>query len=205
MNEIDLSQYRQDARGALVPVSAIKPVDLARDDLVRELIARVLPLQKQLAAFKESAMADVAAFIDMSVEEYGAKRSVKGNTTLTSFDGRYRILIANQDVLHFDERLQAAKALIDECLDEFTEGSRPELKAIVQAAFDVGRDGKINVKRVLGLRRLDIGHDKWQQAMKALSDSLHVQTSREYIRFYERKADSDEYELINLDVARVAA
>lgn len=202
-NPIDLTQYRKDARGALVPVSAIKPIDLARDDLIRELIGRVLPLQRQLSEFKRQAMDDVNDFIDMSVEQYGVKRSKKGNIMLTSFDGQYRILIANQDILHFDEQLQAVKALIDECLEEFTEGSRPELKAIVQAAFDVNSEGKINVKRVLGLRKLDIRHEKWQRAMQALGNSLHIQTSREYIRFYERRGEADKYELINLDIAGV--
>ena len=99
---VDMSQYRQDARGALVPVANIKEVDLARDDLVRELFAKVLPKRDELAALKREAMADVNAFIDMSVEQYGVKHSVKGNTTLTSFDGQYRITIANQDVLQFD-------------------------------------------------------------------------------------------------------
>ena len=158
MNDLDMSQYRKDVRGALVPVATIKEIDLFRDDLVRGLIAKVLPVKAELATLKREAMAEANAFIDMSVEQYGVKRSVKGNTTLHSFDGKYRILIANQDVQQFDERIQAAKALIDE---------------------------------------------KWQRAMQALSDSLHVQTSREYIRFYERKDDTGEYELINLDFAKV--
>lgn len=203
MNPPDLTQYRQDAHGNLVALANIKPVDLARDDLIRETFEKVLPAQQALAELKRSLMADVNAFIDMSVEQYGVKRSVKGNTTLTSFDGRYRIVIANQDVLHFDERIQAAKALIDECLNEWSENSRPELKTIVQKAFDVNKEGKINVQRVLSLKNLEIDDEKWQRAMRALTDSLHSQTSREYLRFYIRKADSEEYELVNMDFAKV--
>jgi len=203
MNDLDMSQYRKDARGALVPVSAIKEIDLLRDDLVRELVAKVLPVKTELATLKREAMAEANAFIDMSVEQYGVKRGVKGNTTLHSFDGKYRILIANHDVLQFDERIQAAKALIDECLDDYTKDANVNLKAIVQKAFNVNAEGKINVKRVLELRTLKIEDEKWQHAMQALSDSLHVQTSREYIRFYERNDETDEYELINLDFAKV--
>jgi hypothetical protein len=203
MNDLDMSQYRKDARGALVPVAAIKEVDLLRDDLVRELVAKVLPVKAELATLKREAMAEANAFIDMSVEQYGVKRSVKGNTTLHSFDGKYRILIANHDVLQFDERIQAAKALIDECLDDYTKDANVNLKAIVQKAFNVNAEGKINVKRVLELRTLKIEDEKWQRAMQALSDSLNVQTSREYIRFYERNDETGEYELINLDFAKV--
>lgn len=200
---IDLSQYRQDARGNLVSVDNIKPIDLARDDFIREAFAKVLPLRDQMKELKAQQMADANAFIDLSVEQYGAKRSVKGNITLTSFDGKLRIAIAQADVLHFDERLQAAKALIDECLNEWTQDSRAELKTFVLQAFDVSQEGKINVRKVLDLRKLDIADEKWQRAMKAIADSLHTQATREYIRYYQRNEETGEYEHLALDFARV--
>ena len=200
---IDLSQYRQDARGNLVSVDNIKPIDLARDDFIREAFAKVLPLREQMKELKAQQMADANAFIDLSVEQYGAKRSVKGNITLTSFDGKLRIAIAQADVLHFDERLQAAKALIDECLNEWTHDSRAELKTFVLQAFDVSQEGKINVRKVLDLRKLDIADEKWQRAMKAIADSLHTQATREYIRYYQRNEETGEYEHLALDFARV--
>ena len=104
-----------------------------------------------------------------------------------------------QDVLTFDERLQAAKALIDECLNEWTENSRDELKIIVQQAFDVNKEGKISVSKVLGLRRLEIQDEKWQRAIQAVSDSVHSQATREYIRLHTRDAETGEYVLVNTD------
>lgn len=203
MNEIDLSQYRQDAKGNLIPIKNIKQIDLARDDFVREAIAKMRPVQKLLSDLKREIMADVHAFIDMSVEQYGAQRSVKGNATLYSYDGKYKISIAMQDKLHFDERIYAAKTLIDECLNEWSENSSSELKLIVQSAFDVDKEGKINTAKVLALRRHDIKHEKWQRAMQAISDSVHIQTTREYVRFYERDDETQEYVMINLDFAKV--
>lgn len=197
----DPSQYRTDARGALVPVNSIKPSDLMRDDLIKEIIAKVTPLNAQLAELKRDVINDLRSFIDISANEYGvALGGKKGNVTLTSFDGSYRIQIAMQDTLHFDERLQAAKQLIDECLHEWTQNSGADLKTIVQAAFDVNKEGQINTSRVLGLRRLNIQNEKWLQAMNILSDSIQVQASKEYVRFYQRNKDG-KYELINLDIA----
>ncbi len=197
----DPSQYRTDARGALVPVNSIKPSDLMRDDLIKEIIAKVTPLNAQLAELKRDVINDLRSFIDISANEYGvALGGKKGNVTLTSFDGAYRIQIAMQDTLHFDERLQAAKQLIDECLHEWTQNSGADLKTIVQAAFDVNKEGQINTSRVLGLRRLNIQNEKWLQAMNILSDSIQVQASKEYVRFYQRNKDG-KYELINLDIA----
>lgn len=203
MNAIDLTQYRQDAHGNLIPIDNIKPIDLARDDFIREAFAKILPLREQMAELKAQQMADANAFIDLSVEQYGAKRSVKGNTMLTSFDGKLRIIIAQADVLHFDERLQAAKALIDECLNEWTQDSRAELKTFVLQAFDVSKEGKINVRKVLELRKLEIDDPKWQRAMQAIADSLHTQATREYIRYYQRNEATGKYEQVMLDFAGV--
>ena len=141
MNTPDLSRYREDARGNLIPLDNIKPIDLARDELVREIFAAVQPAARELAQAKRHAIDDVRAFVDLSAEKYGVKPSKRGNVTLTSFDGSLKVLVAVQDVLVFDERLQAAKALIDECLTEWTQDSRQELKTIVQAAFDVDKEG----------------------------------------------------------------
>ena len=203
MKDLDLNQYRQDARGNLVPIANMKPIDLARDDFIREAFAQILPLREQMAELKAQQMADANAFIDLSVEQYGAKRSVKGNTMLPSFDGKQRIISAQADVLHFDERLQAAKALIDECLNEWTQDSRAELKTFVLQAFDVSKEGKINVRKVLELRKLEIDDDKWKRAMQAIADSLHTQATREYIRYYQRNEETGKYEQVVLDFAGV--
>lgn len=199
MNEIDLKQYRQDARGNLVPISNIKEIDLLRDELVQNIFANVLPAVTALQNVKTQAIGDVRAFVDLSAEKYGVKPSKKGNVTLHSFDGHLRVTVAMQDVLMFDERLQAAKALIDECLNEWTENSRDELKIVVQQAFDVNKEGKISVSKVLGLRRLEIQDEKWQRAMQAVSDSVHSQATREYIRLHTRDAETGEYVLVNTD------
>ena len=96
----------------------------------------------------------------------------------------------------------AAKVLIDECIREYAEGSRPELLTIINAAFDTDKAGNISTTRVLGLRRLKIDDPKWQRAMDALSDSLQVHTSKAFVRVYRRQ-ENDEYTLINLDIAKV--
>lgn len=200
---IDLNQYRKDARGALVPVASIKTIDLMRDDLVRRVFKNVLPVREELVRLKQLALQEIGNFVELSANEYGVQLGgKKGNLTLTSFDGEFRLMVAMSDTLAFDERLQAAKKLIDECLEEWTQNSNPNLKTVVQAAFDVNKQGHINTGRVLGLRRLNIQHEKWSEAMNILSDSIQVLASKEYVRFYQRNTDG-KYELINLDLATV--
>ena len=203
MNAIT-NDYKQDAKGRLVPLATIKPIDLARDQLVQEIVAKAKALNAALASFKSSVFADIGAFVDLSVERYDTRLGgAKGNVTLVSFDGRFKVLRAIADTLTFDEGLQAAKALIDECVHEWTEGARSEIRALINDAFNVDKEGKISTGRILSLRRLEIQDEKWQRAMSALSDSVRVQCSRSYIRVYERVGDTDQYQAIPLDIAGV--
>lgn len=196
--------YRQDAQGRLVHESMIKPLDMERDRLVRHLVDRAGELSAELRDFKEAAFGDIKAFIEMSFEEYGARvGGKKGNVTLLSFDGRYKIQLAVQESIVLDERLQAARALIDECLRDWTEGARPEVVTLVNDAFRTDTKGEIRTARVLALRRLEIGDGRWQRAMKAIGEACQVVGSKEYIRVYERDGESDQYRPISLDIAGV--
>ncbi|OWY39363.1 sulfate transporter [Xenophilus sp. AP218F] len=196
------AQFKTDAQGRLVPIDRIKPIDLARDELVADIVKKARVVSADLTAFKEATFSDIIAFIELSAERYGAKvGGEKGNVTLVSYDGRYKVLRAVQETLTFDEGLQAAKALIDECVHEWTSGARSELRALINDAFNVDKAGKISTGRILTLRRLDIEDDKWKRAMAALSDSIRVQCSKSYVRVYERVGDTDRYEAIPLDIA----
>jgi len=124
----------------------------------------------------------------------------KGNVTLFSFDGRYKVVRSMQDQQVFDERLQAAKALIDECLRDWTKDAHINIRAIIDRAFEVDKQGNLSVSRILTLRRVQIDDVRWQNAMQAISDSLQVITTKSYIRVYER-AESGEYLPLALDVA----
>lgn len=196
--------YWTDQSGRLVPENMVKPIDRARDALVTELVARARLVADALAKFKAEAFDDIGAFVDLSAEEYGIKRGgTKGNVTLLSFDGRYKIVRQYQDHLVFDERLQAAKQLIDECIQDWSNGSRDEIKALVNDAFQVNKEGNINTGRVLGLKRLNIADSKWLRAMQAIADSVQVAATKPYIRLYERVGSSDQYTPISLDLASI--
>ncbi|MCG8991480.1 DUF3164 family protein [Laribacter hongkongensis] len=196
--------YWRDAKGCLIPESMIKPIDKERDRLVNELVGKARSVSDVLAKFKAEAFGDIAAFIDLSAEQYQAQLGgKKGNLTLYSFDGKYRIQRAIQDRIAFDERLQAARVLIDECLADWTEGASPELQAIVNQAFDTDKEGQINTGRVLSLRRLDIKDERWLRAMNAIGEAVQVVGSKSYIRVYERIGETDQYQPIALDIAGV--
>lgn len=199
---IEGKEYWRDAKGNLTPAELMKDIDKARDALVHEWVERGRDLSKAISHFKEGIFGDVQAFIELSAEKYGAKvGGNKGNVTLFSYDGKYKIQRAINESLQFDERIQAAKVLIDECLNEWSEGSRPELKALIERAFNVDKEGNLNTSRILGLRRVEIQDSRWQNAMQAISESVQVVSSKAYVRLYERVGETDQYVPIALDVA----
>jgi hypothetical protein len=194
--------YWQDANGALIPIDKIKAVDKARDKAVRTMVDQAQQMTGTLAAFKLAAMAEVEAFVALSAAEYGAKLGgKKGNITLTSFDGSLKVIRAMQDSMAFDERLQVAKSLIDECVHAWAKGASKNIQALVNHAFQVDTQGQVNIGRVLGLRRLDIDDPKWRQAMEAIGASMKTVSSKAYIRFYRRDDASGEFRPIALDVS----
>lgn len=196
--------YMRNAQGHLVPLELVKPIDQERDRLVRELVALAKDLNARLVAGKSKMFGDVAAFVELSSEQYGVKRGgTKGNITLPTYDGAFKLQIATAENVTFDERLQAAKTLIDECINEWAKGSRPEIMVLVQQAFQTDKEGNLNVGRILGLRRLDIADARWQEAMKAISESVQVIGTKQYVRLYERVGDSDRYVPIALDMVAV--
>ncbi|RXE49189.1 DUF3164 family protein [Chromohalobacter israelensis] len=196
--------YRTDAKGRLIPEDTIKPIDKARDEIVQELVTKARELNRALGQFKAAAFGDIESFVQLSAEEYGVSvGGRKGNVTLVSFDGQYKIQRAIQDYITFDERLEAAKSLIDECLRDWTDGARSEVKVIVQDAFRTDKQGNLRTGAVLALRRHDFDDPRWLKAMDAISDAVQVTGSKSYVRIYERVGDTDQYRPISLDIAGV--
>ena len=196
--------YWQDASGSLIPESKIKDIDKLRHQVVTDLCLMAEKSRDGLADFKAHAMQEVAALVSTSMEQYGVKAGgEKGNVTLISFDGRYKLVRSMQDKLTFGEQLMAAKALIDECVHEWAHNADDNIKVLVNHAFQTDKEGKINTGRVLGLRRLEIRDAKWQSAMQAIADSIQIASTKPYVRFYKRNDTTGEYESISLDVAAV--
>lgn len=196
--------YRKDARGRLVPEAAIKASDLLRDKVVMDAVASAKELSKLLAEFKVKTFGEIETLEEISLEQYGVKfRGQKGNLSLASFDGKFKLLRANHDLIEFNEHLQTAKALLDECMREWTEHAHPGLQVMIDDAFRVDRGKQLRTSAILALRRHDIDDQRWKRAMDAIGDAIQIAGSRSYIRLYERVGETDKYEAINLDLAGV--
>lgn len=195
--------FRFNSLGHQVPESQIKDIDKLRDEVVMGIVEKAKECQAMMAQFKGEAMAEVADFVDLSSAEFDVKYGgTKGNVTLLSFDGKYKVQRSIGEHRVFDERIQAAKAKIDECIMRWSEGSNDHIKAIVELSFRVNKQGHIDVNQVLSLRQLNIDDPDWLEAMDAIADSMRVVGKTPYLRIYERQGDG-QYKQIALDIAKL--
>lgn len=195
--------YMADAMGRLTPVELIKPQDLLQNELVRKIIHFADELSAQVARFKGHSFEDVQDFLAILRQEYDETRGGKvGNMTFTSYDGTLKVTV--QVAKHYDygPELQVAKSLVDECLTEWSSDARPEIRQIIESAFNTDKEGKINRDELLALKKLDIEDERWQRAMKAITDAERAVGSKTYMRFHRRADAQSEWQPITVDLAK---
>jgi len=194
--------YMKDSKGRLCPVSTVGETDLLEDQLVKTIHKFADELSEQIARFKAHTFDDVGAYIALLDEKFGVKKGgQKGNMTFTSFDGCYRVKIAVQDHLHFGPELQVAKNLIDECIGEWSEGTNDNIRALVNHAFAVDKEGQVNREAIFSLRRIKIDDERWNRAIDAINQSIRITGSKTYVNFHRRDTPEGKWEPITIDLA----
>lgn len=192
-----------DSTGQPVPPKHIRREDKERDKLVETLIKSAQGVSDSLAKLKMKSLEDIEAFIQRMEEQYKiSTRTKEGNKILRNFSGDMKIEVNVGKVLDFDEKLNMAKTLIDNCIKRWSKGSSSELKVIVNDAFRVDKKGKLDRDRVLSLLRLQIKDDEWSAAMNIIKDSMQITGKRMYIQFWQKDKD-DKWVAIPLDISRV--
>ena len=197
--------YLEDGKGNLVAIANIKQTDLIKDEFVKKAIDKALEMQETLAEFKQSLMAEADDFIELLAQEHGVNLGgKKGNVTLRTFDSQLKVTLQTQERIELGPELSLAKELIDQCLDEWTEGGNQNIKAIVSKTFNTDKQGSLNPQRILALRKLEISDDsgKWTKAMNIIAESVGVVDSTRFIRFYKQD-DKGIEQAVSLDIAKL--
>lgn len=191
-----------DSQGDFIPARYIQPLDKKKDRVVTKLANRAKKLNEQLKKFKEEVFQDVEKYIEAAKESYDIDiKTDEGNKTLTDFSNAYKVEVRVRKQLAFDEKLELAKALIDECIKEWSRGANDKLVLLIEQAFRVDKAGFVDRDKILNLRKLKIKDEKWQKAMTIIGDSLTVTSKKAYVRFME-KVDG-RWETVALDISKI--
>ncbi len=202
VREIEGTRYRELSDGSLKPESLVRAQDLLEDETVRRIMSFAVPLAAQTARFKDHTLGDIADFMAVMRQEYKATPGgTKGNVTLHSLDGLLKVQLRVADRLTFGPELQAAKDLVDAFLAEETANVSDVLKGLVMHAFRADQEGLVNRAELFRLLRHDIEDARWQEAMRAIKDSIRPIGSKEYVRFYRRATIASAWEPVVIDLA----
>ncbi|WP_413874138.1 DUF3164 family protein [Albidovulum sp.] len=189
--------------GAKLPIGTVKPQHVMEDELVRCEVSHAVALSEQLSRFLGHFQENLGAFEALIAERYGAGvGGKKGNKTLMSYDGLYKVTVQVADNIVFGPELQVAKSLVDECLNDWTASAGDELKAVVTRAFNTDKEGQINRAALYSLLRLEIADERWKRGMQAIRDAMRVVGSKSYVRFYRRPTSDAPWEPVTIDLAK---
>jgi hypothetical protein len=191
------------AKGGYDPIDAVKDQHKLEDQTVRKCVAHAEDLSAQTSRFRGHTASDLLTLDNLLAEKYGIKiGGKKGNRTYQTYDGLQKITVQVADQITFGPELHIAKGLIDECLTEWSADSRPEIQSIVTRAFNTDKEGQVNRSDVFMLLKLDIADERWLKAMEAIRDAIRVTGSKEYVRFYKRRSQQDDWQPITIDLAK---
>lgn len=192
-----------DAAGQAVPLKYVSRLDKNRDKFVEEGIRRARKLRQSLEDFRAWVDDGITNHVALVGKETGTTPNEGGNYTLTGFSGTMQIETKMVLFIGFDERLQAAKQIIDECLTRWSDGAAADLTLVVRDAFQVDSKGRINARQIQGMvrRTSEVKDPQWQRARKIIMDAMRTEGRRAYIQLRERDAGNGEWRPIRLDLA----
>lgn len=203
ITEVSGRKYMADAKGSLVPVELIKPQHRLEDQTVRKILGFAQALSAQVKRFKEHTYEDLGSFDAILQENYGlTKGGPKGNRTYQTHDGLMKVEVRVADLLDFGPELQVAKALLDECLTEWSAESRPEIRALITKTFNTDKEGSVNRALVFTLINLDVDEPRWNNAMQALREAIRVVGSKTYYRIQVRESFDAPWTTVTIDLAK---
>ncbi|MBN7785161.1 DUF3164 family protein [Ponticoccus gilvus] len=201
--EVHGKTYMQDAKGNLTPLELIKPQHLLEDETVRKVMGFALALSDQVRRFKAHTYEDLGSFDELLAQQYGlTKGGPKGNRTYQTHDGLMKVEVRVNDLLDFGPELQTAKTLLDECLNEWSEDSRPEIRALITSTFNTDKEGQVNRALLFTLLRLDVEDARWNRAMDAIREAIRVVGSKTYYRILMREHTEAPWTAVTIDLAK---
>ena len=191
------------SKGEYLPLGAVKAQHVMEDRFVRDEVGHAIALSEQMSRFLAHFFSNFGAFQELLAERYDAKvGGPKGNVTLRTYDGKFAVRVQVADQISFGPELQVAKGLVDQCLNDWTATAGDELKAIVTRAFNVDKAGQINRAALYSLLRLEFADTRWKKAMEAVRDSMRVDGTKTYVRFFRYDGPDGREQPITIDLAK---
>jgi len=170
-----------------------------RETTIQSLMGQALEINDIMQGFKNEAFAELR-FLSEFISETTTKEDWKGNFTIKSRDGKFKIEYSRQVLGDFDERSNEAVNLISEFVSERYQQDAPTRKLVVSLLER--KNGQLDIKMVQKLYAMEneFSDEKWLKGLQLLKDSWQSGDSKEYVRFWQ-KDSANGWKAIKLDFA----
>ncbi|GGB82719.1 hypothetical protein GCM10007424_23440 [Flavobacterium suaedae] len=179
-----------------------KAYETLKDETVTTLCRDAITLNAALADFKEQAFTDTQEVYKLLQEYSGRHRDGKGNFTIESKDGQYRVSYKRQGKSHFDERSHQAEKHIIDFFNSKYEGDQ-NTKEMIMALLE-RKKGALDINLIQKLYQFEDRFDdvNWKKGISLLKESYSYNHSKDYINF-EHKDSRGEWKSIVLQFTNV--
>lgn len=189
-----------DADGNLIRLSNIHETEILEHDMVLSIACIWEALAGKLERFKAYCFEDVTTLVDLLFEKHNARRGgTEGNITLTTYDRRWKLIIAIQRRITLAPEVMAAKAKMLEAAREMAPEDSADLETIITATF-TQVDGQVRVAEVLRLCNFKYSNKKWNEAIEIARSAIEVIGKKKQIRLYRRN-NQGQYDAVPLNIA----
>lgn len=179
-----------------------------RDELIYSLIEDAIAISKYMQGLKIKSMSSLQAFRDKMLE-YGQLR--KGEANKGTFEiktDRYKIQFTNHEIKGFDERATLAEAKLKLFLANTVKKRDLQLHDLILSLISRNhKSGDFDIALINRLYQMEDRFDdaNWKEAIKLFKESFVANKTAQYVRFFVRKGEEDQWEAINLDFAKIPA
>ena len=211
MKTVEIKQQKSsnvlwiDEAGREIPYSRITQYERLAERSTAKLAREADRINKSLTAFKTAIKDEAVALYEAFCRENNGKIGQgKGNATFYNFDRSIKVEVTVNEAISFDENTIAlAKTKLDELLSDGLAEAKDFVKPMVMDAFQTS-GGKLDTKRVLGLRRYAdrIKDARYAEAMTLIDKSIRKPKSKEYFRVWV-KGNDGQYKDIQLNFVAI--
>lgn len=193
-----------DGMGRHCPTSIIDEIDLARNELVNDLVNEALSLHERMVQFAEMTGLQTTEFIDMSAERYGAKIEIKKTgVSLPSYDGKRMVKVVKAPRFVVTEQVATAKAKVDEFIEKRGKDIDPIVKELAFDAFKPSASGQISISKLISLKNRKHNDPDWELITKALDDAIKEVERKTYLTFHQRESADKPWVQIPLALSKM--
>jgi hypothetical protein len=193
-----------DEAGNTIPYDRTTKYERAAENTIHKLAVNAFDIHTRLSAYKDKVREEAERLYELFTKENGTIGKGKGSATFYNFDRSIKVMVKVNDQITFDENtIELAKEKLDELLSDGLEGAKDFVKPLVMEAFHQN-SGKLDTKRVLGLRRYTsrIKDPRYAEAMELIDKAVRRPSTREYYQIWVRD-DKGEYQDIQLNFASI--